>query len=823
MRKKLIGLLVLLAFVAAAESDQICEIDGTKVVIPDAFDCESYVNDRVESYRFPTFPWIRLPPILSTLFPNWPRWPTTPAPDDDDDDDDREECPDEGIKQISHPKSCEKYILCVGGTEIERRCAPGFHFSRSLRGCVKPEIAECEEHERVWECPEEDDLDNLVFIPNKKNCEKYYLCFGGDRIPMSCADGMHWSIDEETCMDEEEANCEFGDDIEECPDEGIKSISHPYDCEQFVLCVEGMRIKRDCPPGFHFSREFRNCVPADIAGCKDQKLTCPKEDDLDNLVFLPNLEDCSKYYLCFGGDPISLSCADGLHWSVEEETCLNKKIAGCEKFDDDIEQCPDEGIKSISHPDNCEKYILCVGGSRIKRNCAPGFHFSRDFRSCVSPDIAGCEDEDEDEIEECPDEGIKSISHPDNCEKYVLCVGGTRIKRNCAPGLHFSRKLRNCVDPDIAECEDQDEDDIEECPDEGVKSISHPDNCEKYVLCVGGTRIKRDCPPGFHFSRELRRCTSPDIAECEDKDKIEQCPDEGIKSISHPDNCEKYVLCVGGTRIKRNCAPGLHFSRSLRNCVQPEIAECEVQKLSCPKEDDWDNIVFLPNKEDCTMYYVCFGGDPIPLSCGNLHWSVDDQACMPPEEAGCEFGGGFEQCPDEGIKHISHPSSCEKYVLCIGGARIKRNCAPGFHFSRDFRSCVQPEIANCEDEDGEEDEETCPEKDDLTNLVFLPNRENCEKYYLCFGGGQIPFSCANGLHWNRKENMCMVKDEAGCKFFSYDVSCQSTTGLEYHRDQSDCQSYVVCQDGKPRKEFCNDGFLWDQKLQTCNVANLVEC
>lgn len=120
MKKYFVGLLVLLAFVAVAKSDKSCAFSGSEMMIPDAYDCEE-VKERAEGFRFfPRFPWHRFPPLFSTLFPNFPWWPTTPDPDDD-----AEQCPDEGIKSIPHPKSCEKFILCVNGQELEMRCAPG--------------------------------------------------------------------------------------------------------------------------------------------------------------------------------------------------------------------------------------------------------------------------------------------------------------------------------------------------------------------------------------------------------------------------------------------------------------------------------------------------------------------------------------------------------------------------------------------------------------------------------------------------------------------------------------------------------------------------
>jgi hypothetical protein len=65
--------------------------------------------------------------------------------------------------------------------------------------------------------------------------------------------------------------------------------------------------------------------------------------------------------------------------------------------------------------------------------------------------------------------------------------------------------------------EEDEEDDIEECPEDGIKFISHPEECEKYILCIDGDEVATlECPDGFHFSRDLRSCTDPDEAECED-------------------------------------------------------------------------------------------------------------------------------------------------------------------------------------------------------------------------------------------------------------------------------------------------------------------
>lgn len=72
-----------------------------------------------------------------------------------------------------------RYILCVHGLEIPLRCAPGLHFSPTLRVCVSPEIAQCDDG-YFFECPEEDEPGVIVFIPDVEDCNAYFLCWQGN-------------------------------------------------------------------------------------------------------------------------------------------------------------------------------------------------------------------------------------------------------------------------------------------------------------------------------------------------------------------------------------------------------------------------------------------------------------------------------------------------------------------------------------------------------------------------------------------------------------------------------------------------------------------
>lgn len=203
---------------------------------------------------------------------------------------------------------------------------------------------------------------------------------------------------------------------------------------------------------------------------------------------------------------------------------------------------------------------------------------------------------------------------------------------------------------------------------------------------------------GLHWSEEEKACMEPEDAGCDEtlieEDEHEECPSEGIKEISHRENCENFILCVNGREIQRSCPPGLHFSREIRSCVSPDIAGCETNLFTCPEHSDGIN--FIPNTENCTSYYLCLDGKKFPLQCeSGYHWSVAQSACLPENVAKCGFDEEQEQCPEVGVLSIPNVATCESYFMCVNGVKLEQECSSGLHFSPVFRFCVPPEMANC--------------------------------------------------------------------------------------------------------------------------------
>lgn len=79
-----------------------------------------------------------------------------------------------GVTYLPYPNDCQRYYICLeGGTLIEGDCGAGYVFDYVVKACNVPEKAEC------FVCPPQNPP-KLVFFPNKKNCNGYYVCLNGE-------------------------------------------------------------------------------------------------------------------------------------------------------------------------------------------------------------------------------------------------------------------------------------------------------------------------------------------------------------------------------------------------------------------------------------------------------------------------------------------------------------------------------------------------------------------------------------------------------------------------------------------------------------------
>ncbi|XP_050306309.1 probable chitinase 10 [Anthonomus grandis grandis] len=269
-----------------------------------------------------------------------------------------------------------------------------------------------------------------------------------------------------------------------------------------------------------------------------------------------------------------------------------------------------------------------------------------------------------------------------------------------------------------------------------------------------------------------------------------RCPTDNSKVVYIPDaNCNRFWQCSNGVAIRMSCPAGLHWNRRLNVCDWPRRARCIGRRF-----DDADQLSDHDEQIIVNQFQLQVEQDPISLvPKGEL--TLEDQD-KPLESL-------RRRCPRDNSKEVYWPDrNCNMFWQCSNGIAIRLSCPKGLQWNRRLNVCDWPTRARCinrrfDDADklDAQDQETLldqfqlPEeleeaslvaREELTAVeqdqplqslrrcprdnsreVYLPDR-NCNKFWQCSNGVPIKMSCPEGLHWNRRLNVCDWPSRARC-------------------------------------------------------------
>lgn len=105
-------------------------------------------------------------------------------------------------------------------------------------------------------------------------------------------------------------------------------LTHEHDSKKFYVCYMGRAYLMDCPRGSEWSPRLDNCVEIkQISTAKDPQ--CPAVDDPFNPVHYPHPFECNLFYKCSNGVGVLFECPPGLHWSTATDRCERPEDANC--------------------------------------------------------------------------------------------------------------------------------------------------------------------------------------------------------------------------------------------------------------------------------------------------------------------------------------------------------------------------------------------------------------------------------------------------------------------------------------------------------------
>uniref|UniRef100_A0A182QM47 Chitin-binding type-2 domain-containing protein n=1 Tax=Anopheles farauti TaxID=69004 RepID=A0A182QM47_9DIPT len=100
-----------------------------------------------------------------------------------------------GVQILPHPQQCNQFITCSEGASYVGQCTEGYAFDRRLKVCNPVARVNCEQPR----CPEQDDPNDIVYLPGVERCDEYFICRSGSPIQKFCAPGLYWDDANDRC------------------------------------------------------------------------------------------------------------------------------------------------------------------------------------------------------------------------------------------------------------------------------------------------------------------------------------------------------------------------------------------------------------------------------------------------------------------------------------------------------------------------------------------------------------------------------------------------------------------------------------------------
>lgn len=190
------------------------------------------------------------------------------------------------------------------------------------------------------------------------------------------------------------------------------------------------------------------------------------------------------------------------------------------------------------------------------------------------------------------------LSHPTNCKRFIQCVWGQPVDRDCAPDTVFSLSTGVCVhpwDPTADVCLKPPESVVEMCKGDPTAILAHPANCHQYYNCSGHTPLTwfvsqlapdspdfylYECPYPELFNEGTLRCEDYRDVKCGEK----FLPLDPCEYTSNQCRRPRCVECNIRAPSCRGFADGVNVFRG--RLWSPYFVVCQNQRLvnisSCP-------------------------------------------------------------------------------------------------------------------------------------------------------------------------------------------------------------------------------------------------
>nr|NP_649186.1 obstructor-F [Drosophila melanogaster]AAF49060.1 obstructor-F [Drosophila melanogaster]AAM49983.1 LP10853p [Drosophila melanogaster] len=168
------------------------------------------------------------------------------------------------------------------------------------------------------------------FLPHPRNCGLYFICAYGHLHRHQCGRGTAWNFEKSECQLSDQAICY-----------GESQISEPHTDVETTMKVptansEGAVTVCYIVGSSEYTTLQQFLTSPEITELPPVTPPSPPRAEANALTcpstkqsYMSHPEDCSKYYICIGGMPVLTSCPKGLFWDQKSGFCEMEKNVKC--------------------------------------------------------------------------------------------------------------------------------------------------------------------------------------------------------------------------------------------------------------------------------------------------------------------------------------------------------------------------------------------------------------------------------------------------------------------------------------------------------------
>ncbi|EAU77159.2 AGAP010466-PA, partial [Anopheles gambiae str. PEST] len=646
-------------------------------------------------------------------------------------------CPATGIQNFPVSGSCTQFIQCIEGSQFPRECPPGTAFDSNSGQCNLASAVNC------IACPAEDDPANPTFIPDATDCRKYFICVGGSGIEQICPEGTSFNPSLNVCDLPDRVQCPAVPVLLQASqasngalcqnNRGMTFEPVPNKCSSYIMCLNSLPYEMSCPPGKSFDKTAKLCMNTGEAKCLyDLKSLCGGTTFDVNTVAYPN--DCSKYLLCIYNEVYEIECSPHQKYDTRTNRCVDANKALCENDGPVISEpnpfinpCADNvGVNMVPDPSNCQRYFTCINTQSFPNTCPGNQIFDIVSKSCGPVKQSTC-------IHDVAPAPQSPPPPPPPPPPPSPSPSPTPSPRPPAPApSNPNNPCRN---------------------NNGITYKPHAIDCTRYFMCMDTQSIERSCPSGQVFDIYVKACESTSVCILDQKPSepipttlppspttpspaINPCANNvGIAYLPHPQDCNRYYMCMDSQALERSCAFGEIFDIYKTTCGPSETSSCILNPTPTSTPGDIPkpptsppnlNPLFVcpeptgnfPHPTNCNLYYLCINSQSFQRECGpNLVFDIQIMQCNRPEDSICQADlvtpptadtTTVQQGPDlaalcaalsmDSLVELAYPGECSSYIVCLDRQYIATEvCPAGLHHNPILSVCDSPDQAECLD------------------------------------------------------------------------------------------------------------------------------